>query len=44
MEETSHFRDEKYDGRKDRETPPDLVATVGSSKEENERLMRAQYK
>jgi hypothetical protein len=36
------FRDEESDGRRDRETPPDLVATVRSLKEDNERLMRAQ--
>jgi hypothetical protein len=41
MEETSHFRDEESDGRRARETPPYLVATVRSLKEDNERLMRA---
>jgi hypothetical protein len=44
MEDTSHFRDEESDGRRARETPPDLVATVRSLKEDNERLMRAQAK
>jgi hypothetical protein len=42
MEETSHFRDEEYDGRRARETPPDLVATIRSLKVDNERLMRDQ--
>jgi hypothetical protein len=42
MEDTSHFRDEESDGRRDRETPPYLVATVRSLKVDNERLMRAQ--
>jgi hypothetical protein len=42
MEDTSHLRDEESDGRRARETPPDLVATVRSLKEDNERLMRAQ--
>jgi hypothetical protein len=39
MEDTSHFRDEESDGRRDRETPPDLMATVRSLKEDNERLI-----
>jgi len=43
MEETSHFRDEESYGRRSRETPPDLVATSRSLKEENERLVRAQF-
>jgi hypothetical protein len=42
MEETSHLRYEEYDGRRAIETPPDLVATIRSLKENNERLMRAQ--
>jgi hypothetical protein len=42
MEDTSHFRDEESDGQRDRETPPYLMATVRSLKEDNERLMRAQ--
>jgi hypothetical protein len=41
MEETSHLRDEEFDGPRARETPLDLVATVKSYKEENERLMRS---
>jgi len=44
MEDTSHFRDEKCYGWRDRETPLDIVATVRSLKVDNERLMRAQAK
>jgi hypothetical protein len=36
------FEMKNHDGRRARETPPDLVATMRSLKEENERLMRAQ--
>jgi len=42
MEDTSHFRDEEYEGQRDRETPSDLVAIVRIMKEYNERLMRDQ--
>jgi hypothetical protein len=41
MEDASHFHEE-YDNKRARETPIDLVATVKSLKEDNERLMRAQ--
>jgi hypothetical protein len=41
MDDTSHLRDEESDGRRDRETPPYLMATMRSLKEDNERLMRA---
>jgi hypothetical protein len=41
MDDLSHLRDEESDGRRDRETPPDLMATVRSLKVDNERLMRA---
>jgi hypothetical protein len=41
MDDTSHLRDEDSDGRRDIETPPNLMATVRSLKEDNERLMRA---
>jgi len=41
MENTSHFRDEKFYGRRERETPPNLMATVRSLKTDNERLMKA---
>jgi len=42
MDDTSHFIDEEFDGWRDKETPPDLVATIRSLKQENERLIRAQ--
>jgi hypothetical protein len=42
MEETSHFQDEESDGRRARDTPLDLVATVKSMKADNERFMRTQ--
>jgi hypothetical protein len=42
MEETSHFQDEESNGRRARETPPDLVATIRSLKACNERIMRVQ--
>jgi hypothetical protein len=41
MDDLMHLRDEESDGRRDRETPPDLMATVRSLKVDNERLMRA---
>jgi hypothetical protein len=41
MDDTSHLRDKESDGQRDRETPPYLMATVRSLKEDNERLMRA---
>jgi hypothetical protein len=41
MEDTSHLKDEEYDGERAKETPPDLVATIKSMKADNERLMRA---
>ena len=41
MDDLSHIRDEYFDGQRDRETPPDLMVTVRSPKEDNERLMRA---
>jgi hypothetical protein len=44
MEDISHFRDEESDGIRARENPPNLVATVRSLKEDNERCMRAQDK
>jgi hypothetical protein len=44
MEDTSYFRDEEFDGQRDRETPSDLMVIVRSMKEDNERLMTAQEK
>jgi hypothetical protein len=41
MDDTSHLRDEEYDGRRDRETPPNLMDIVRSLKADNERLIRA---
>jgi hypothetical protein len=41
MDDLMHLRDEESDGWMDRETPPYLMATVRSSKEFNECLMRA---
>jgi hypothetical protein len=41
MDDLSHLRDEESDGRRDRETPPYLMATMRSLKADNERLMRA---
>jgi hypothetical protein len=41
MEETSHFRDEDSNGKRAKETLLDLVSTIRSLKEHNERLMRA---
>jgi hypothetical protein len=32
MEETSHFWDEEFDGKRARETPPDLVEIMRSPK------------
>jgi hypothetical protein len=43
MDDTSQIRDKDSDGQKDRETPPDLMATIRSLNEDNERLMTAQY-
>jgi hypothetical protein len=40
MDYTSHLRDEESDGQRDREIPPNLMATVRIMKEDNERLMR----
>jgi len=37
-----HLRDEESDGRRDRETPPNLMDIIRSLKEDNERLIRAQ--
>jgi hypothetical protein len=41
MDDLSHLRDEESDGQRDKETSPDLMATVRSMKEYNERLMRS---
>jgi hypothetical protein len=41
MEYISDFIDEEYDGQRDRETFPYLVAIVRILKEDNKRLMRA---
>jgi hypothetical protein len=40
MEDTSHLRDDESNGRRDRETPSDLMANVRILKADNERLMR----
>jgi hypothetical protein len=42
MEDTSHFQDEESNGKRARETPLDLVATIRILKANNERLMRSQ--
>jgi len=34
MKETSHFRDEESDDRRDRETPPNLAETIKSMRDE----------
>jgi hypothetical protein len=39
MDDHFHLRDEESNGWMDRETPPDLMATVRILKEDNERLM-----
>jgi hypothetical protein len=39
MDDISHLKDEDSDGRIYRETPPDLMATVRSLKEDIERIM-----
>jgi hypothetical protein len=44
MDVTSHIRDEDFDGRRDRETPLDLMATIRNLKEDNERIMRSHAK
>jgi hypothetical protein len=38
MEDTSHFRDEEFDGQRGRKTPLDFVATIKIRKEVNERF------
>jgi hypothetical protein len=42
MDDTSHLRDEESDAQRDRETPPYLMDTIKSMKEDNERIIRAQ--
>jgi hypothetical protein len=42
MDDTSHLMDEDSNGWRDRETPPDLMATIRSMKVDNERLMISQ--
>jgi hypothetical protein len=41
MEGKSHLRDEESDGRGHRETPSNLISTIRSIKEDNERIIRA---
>jgi hypothetical protein len=41
MDDTSHLIDKECDGWRDKETPPDLMATVRILKANNERLMRS---
>jgi hypothetical protein len=40
MDDTLHFKDEKSDGWRDRQTPPDLMDIVRGLKADNERLIR----
>jgi len=41
MDNLMCLRDDEFDSRRDRETPPVLMAVVRSLKEDNERLIRA---
>jgi hypothetical protein len=41
MDDTSQLKDEEFDGRRDKETPPNLNAIIRSLKAYNGRLMRA---
>jgi hypothetical protein len=38
MEDTSHFQDEESNGRRAKETPPDLVAMVRSLKSNSDEI------
>jgi hypothetical protein len=43
MGDILHLIYDESDGRRDRETPPDLMATIRSLKEDNERFIRGRY-